>query len=155
MTDKFKQRIIKLIGEPQRATAQSMIANLPLGMNIEIVARETPKARGQDANSAMWAGILKDIAEQVWLNNRQYSTEIWHEYFKAEYLPELDDAELERLVKDPLNYKKWDYNPKGERILIGSSTQLTPYGFKQYTLQIEAFGGNNGVLFSANPRYNA
>jgi len=138
--ENFKQRVIRLISEVQRETAHAMIDNLPVGKNIELVARETPKVRGLDANSAMWAGILKDIAEQVWHDKRQYKAEIWHEYFKSEYLPENDDTELTRLVKDHESYKKWDYNPKGERILIGSTTQLTPFGFKEYTMQVEAFG---------------
>jgi hypothetical protein len=143
----FQQRIIKLIGQLQRDTAIAMVTNLPLNANIELVARETPKVRGLDANGLMWAGTLKDIASQAWLNNRQFTAEIWHYFFKTEYLPEDDEPYLFELVTKPENYKKWDYNPKGERVLVGSTTELTKYGFSQYLEQVHAFGANLGVMF--------
>jgi hypothetical protein len=36
-------------------------------------------------------------------------------------------------------------------MLVGSTTQLTKPGFALYLTQVEAFGGNMGVEFSASP----
>ncbi len=94
----------------------------------------------------MWAGPLRDIAEQAWIEGRQHSAEVWHEYFKRELLPEEFDPER---CKE--NYAKWAYDPGGERVLIGSTTQLTVKGFAEYLTAIEAFGAALGVMFSASP----
>lgn len=49
-------------------------------------------------------------------------------------------------------YKKWDYMPNGERVLVGSTTDLSKYGFGQYLEQIYANGASLGVMFSADER---
>jgi hypothetical protein len=146
--EKFATRTIYLVGEPQRETLTSLARQLPIDPQhpLEIVVREKIKTRGLDANARMWVGPLKDIAEQGYVGGRSYSAEVWHEHFKKEFLPEEFDAEL---TKE--GYAKWDYTPGGDRILIGSTTQLTVKGFAQYMTQVEAFGANLGVEFSASP----
>ena len=145
---KFPTRKIRLVGEQQRETAIALIRSMPLdpAHPLEIVAREEVKARKPDQNSAMWAGPLADIAEQAYVNGRTYTAEVWHQHFKAEFLPEEFDPEL---TKD--GYQKWDWTPAGERVLIGSTTQLTVKGFAQYLEQVIAFGASLGVAFHANP----
>lgn len=149
---KYPQRIIALDTEERRKLAIAAIENAPLDLNLETVIREHVKARSHDANSLMWAGPLKDISEQVWLNNRQYSPEIWHEYFKELYLIDDDEPYPHEHIKNPESYKKYDYTPNGKRLLVGSTTELTKYGFSQYLEQIYAFGAANGVLFKSNPK---
>lgn len=150
--DKFQTRTIILAGESQRDLAIAMIKSAPLG--IEIVAREPVKARKQDQNALMWVGPLSDIANQAWVNGRQYSAEVWHEMFKREFLP--DDSEFPtefmtaELVKNPDKYKKWDFTATNDRICIASTTDLTVKGFSLYLEQIYAYGANLGVMFSAS-----
>jgi hypothetical protein len=67
--------------------------------------------------------------------------------FKSEFLFEEDAADLHELVKDPFKWKKWDYTPNGDRILVGSTTDLTVKGFSQYLEQVHAFGSSLGVMF--------
>lgn len=95
----------------------------------------------------MWSGPLKNISEQVWVEGRTYSADVWHHQMKVLYLPEEYDEEL---TKE--GYKKYDFTPTGERLLVGSTTQLTKKGFALYLEQIYAFGAGEGVQFSANPR---
>lgn len=145
---KFQQRKILLKTELQRETALALLRNLPLDpvRPLEVVVREEVKARKLDQNAAMWAGPLRDIAEQAWVNGRQYSAEVWHESYKLEFLPEEFDEEL---CKE--GYRKWDYTPKGDRVLVGSTTQLTVRGFAQYLEQVIADGASRGVMFSERP----
>lgn len=152
---KFNTRVIRLVGPQQAHTAVALIPNLPIYPDapLEIVIREEKKMRGPDANARMWAGPLKDIADQAWVSGRQFFAEAWHELFKREYLPEDDDSELPELAKD--GYRKWDIDPGGNRILIGSTTQLTKKGFARYLQQVEAFGAGLGVHFHEAPGANA
>jgi len=145
---KFETRKIRLVGELQLRTALTLLPNLPLdaGKPLEIIIREEVKARKPDQNALMWAGPLKDIAEQAWLAGRQFSDQVWHHHFKVLYLPEEFDAEL---CKE--GYRKWDFAPYGDKLLVGSTTDLTVKGFAQYMEQVYADGANMGVEFHANP----
>lgn len=152
--DKFLTRTITLVSDVQRQTLANLAANLPIYSDkpLEVVIREQVKKRGLDANARYWAGPLRDIAEQAWLNGRQYNATIWHEYFKEQFLPEDDDLESlaeAGLVKE--GYRKRDFTPDGTPVLVGSTTDLTVRGFALYVQQIEAFGANLGVEFTASP----
>lgn len=143
----FKTVVIRLVSPVQIETAHNKLNNIPLDSEnpLEMVLREVKKLRGADANSRMWAGPLKEIADQAWVNRRQFSAEVWHEFFKAEFLPEDDHPELSLLAKD--GYRKWDDGPKGNRVLVGSTTALLKRGFALYLQQVEAYGASLGVMF--------
>jgi hypothetical protein len=141
---KFEQRKILLRGAEQVERAVALLRNVPLDSlkPLELLIREEVRARKPDQNALMWAGPLRDIAEQCWVEGRQYSAEIWHQHFKAQLLPEEFDPDL---CKE--GYQKWDHGPGGDRILVGSTTDLTIKGFSQYLEQLHAFGGSLGVEF--------
>jgi hypothetical protein len=147
----FQPRTIKLVGTQQRDTAIAMLNNLPLGQDLEIVARKAVKQRSQDANSLMWSsGCLQCIAEQLWVDGKLFAADTWHEHFKREYLPdEATEPYIHEHVTNPDKYRKWSYLPNGERVLTGSTTDLTKYGMTQYLEQIYAYGAANGVMFGA------
>lgn len=145
----YPTRRILLRTEMQRQTALAAIANAPLDdmHPVEVVFREEQKARKPDQNALMWAGPLRDIAEQGYVNGRAFTAEVWHEHFKREFLPEDFDPSL---CKD--GYRKWDVTPAGERVLVGSTTQLTVRGFALYLQQVEAFAQTElGVQFHVRP----
>lgn len=129
--------------------AITTLRNAPIDPDspIQVVIREEVKARKPTQNQLMWAGPMRDIAEQAWIDGRQYSAEIWHEHFKREFLPEEYDPAL---CKE--GYEKWQTGIKGERLMIGSTTDLTVKGFSEYLEQVHAFGADLGVRFHANPR---
>lgn len=146
---KFTTRQILLRTGQQLDIVMALLPNLPLDDEnpLEVLIREPVKARGMDQNALMWVGPLADIAAQAWVQGRQFSADVWHEHFKREYLPEEDAENLHELVKDPFKWRKWDYTPTGERVLIGSTTQLTKRGFALYLQQVEADGAGMGVQF--------
>jgi hypothetical protein len=148
---KLQTVTIRLIGEEQRQVAHLRLAHLPVDPDkpIEIIFREEKKTRSLDANALMWAGTLKDISEQAWLDRRQYSDEVWHHYFKEKYLPEDNDPDMESMTKD--GYRKWDFDPDGCKVLVGSTKQLTRKGFAIYLEQVMAFGASLGVMFHEAP----
>ena len=145
---KFETRKTLLRTETQRDAHIRALMNAPLDADhpLEALIREEQKARKPDQNALMWAGPLRDIAEQGYVKGRTFSAEVWHEHFKREHLPEEYDPEL---CKE--GYRKWDYTPGGERVLVGSTTQLTVKGFAQYLTSVEADGAALGVQFHAAP----
>lgn len=147
---KFAQRRLLLRGAEQVDRAIALLRNVPLdpAKPLEVLVREEVKARKPDQNSLYWAGPLRDIAEQCWTDDRQFSAEVWHSYFKRQFLPEDYDPDLCKTE----HYRKWDYGPDGEPELVGSTTDLTIKGFAQYLEQIHAFGANMGVEFHEAPR---
>jgi NinB protein len=142
-----------LISKAVVSNASTLLHNLPTDGSMEAVFRKVRKIRTPDHNSAMWSGPLRDIEQQAWVKGRQFQADVWHEYFKLEYLPEGDEEDIESLVK--AGYRKWDYTPKGDRVLVGSTTQLTTKGMAQYLTKIEAYAQQElGVQLSANPARN-
>lgn len=142
----FQERPFYLIDMAVSHRAIAAIANAPIDpmRPLQVLIREAPRKRKLDQNALMWAGPLKDISEQAWLDGRQFSAEVWAEYFKRQLLPETFDPEL-----CMESYRKWDMDPAGDRVLVGSTTQLTVRGMAQYLEAIHAFGANLGVDFHA------
>jgi hypothetical protein len=145
---RFDKRCIYLRAEQQRDTLLSLVRNLPLDADkpLQVTIEEYRPVRKKSQNDLMWSGPLADIAEQAYLEGKRYSAKVWHEYFKANLLPNEFDPVL---CRD--GYVKHEYGPDGEPVLIGSTTLLTVKGMALYLTEMEAFGASLGVTFSANP----
>ena len=141
---KFQQRTFRLVGRQQVDGLLALVRNLPVdaAYPIEVVLREEKRKRNVDQNALYWAGPLRDIAEQAWVSGQQYRAEVWHEFFKREFLPE-NECEMTRD-----GYRKWAYLPDGPRVLIGSTTHLTVKGMSEYVEQVYAYGASLGVQFT-------
>ncbi len=101
------------------------------------------KKRTNKQNELLWAGPLRDYAEQFFVNGLCYSEKVWHEHLKREFLPEEETPGLTKA-----GYTKWEYTPSGERVLVGSTGDLTTKGFSDYIEKIYAEGAKAGIRFS-------
>lgn len=136
-----------LVNEKVRDNALTIIRNLPIDGSMQLVIGLKKKVRTPDQNSLMWVGPLADITEQAWVNGRQYSAEVWHEFFKRKYLPEGTEEDCDRRITKKWQ-GKWIIDPEGDRILIGSTTQLSTYGMSIYMTEVEAYSATElGVRF--------
>ena len=146
---RFPARKILVVSPAQLNTAVAVLKTVPVDAAnpIEIRIGEQVKGRNKDQNALMWAGPLRDIANQAYVNGQTYSEDVWHEHFKREFLPEEADTELTRE-----GYQKWRYLPSGERILKASTGDLTTKGFSIYLEQIYAYGASLGVQFGVSER---
>lgn len=146
---RFPTRKILVVSPAQLGTAIAVLKTVPVDAAnpIEIRIGEQIKSRNKDQNALMWAGPLRDIASQAYVNGQTYSADVWHEHFKREFLPEEADTELTRE-----GYQKWRYLPSGERILKASTGDLTTKGFSIYLEQIYAYGASLGVQFGFSER---
>jgi len=126
--------------------ASAMLHNMPVDGSQECVLRPYVRKRRDEANAMYWVR-LAEISSQAWLQGKQYTPEIWAEYMKAQYLPEVFTE------GDTLDgYQKYAEMPDGSIKMIGSTTRLTTRGFNNYLTQVEAFGAELGVRFSAEER---
>ena len=144
MRSRYATRAFLVSSEQVRENLIAAIRNMPVDPKkpLQVLIREEVKVRKLDQQALMFAGPLRDISEQTWFEGRQYSVEVLHEYLKRELLPEEFDPEL--CVE---NYRKWDIDPSGNRVLVGSTKQLTVKGFSQHLEAVFAFGAALGVLF--------
>lgn len=71
MRAKFPTRTILLRTEQQREQALALLKHVPLdaAKPLELVVSEQQKKRGPDANSLMWAGPLRDLANRHGLSS--------------------------------------------------------------------------------------
>ncbi len=140
---KYPTRRFLIRSAQQKDLACRVISQLPEDWDrpVEVVVREQPRQRNLEQNSLMWVA-LTDISQQVYLGGRTYDADCWHEYCKRAFLPESPE---EGMVLE--SYQKWAFLPNGDRVLRGSTTDLTKKGFSRYLEQIYAFGAQQGVQF--------
>jgi len=144
MTDKrqkYQTRAI-ILYDTSRDVALAMVRNAPDG--VEVIVREPAKVRGLDQNGLYWLR-LGEIADQAWIDGKQFTADIWHEHCRRAIMPETIKT------KDGTERTKWCVLPSLEVVVI-STTQLEKGCFAEYTHLVEAFGASLGVMFSANPR---
>ena len=141
--EKYKTRIIRLIGAVQLQAARAILDNLPIDPDhpLEIVVREEVKKRGLDANGYYFMRI-GEIAEQAWVEGKKFSKDAWHEYAKKNIMSECV------VTKDGETRSKWEQTPYGSMSVI-STTLLERGCFADYTTAVEAFGASLGVQFKA------
>lgn len=119
-------------GHQQRQAICQLAHNVPEG--IEVIFRHEQKQRKSAQNALMWAGLLSRVSRNAWVSGRQYEPEIWHEFFKKEFLPESFE---EGITLD--GYEKYKFLPDGSMTMVGSTTKLTPKGFAEYLQKVEAY----------------
>ena len=85
--------------------------------------------RTKPQNRRYWGnGVLKQIADQAVINGKQFSSEVWHEQFKRQFIGVIE-------------------LPNGEVIGM-SSTDLDIPAFSDFCDQVEAFAATElGVVF--------
>jgi len=151
--EKYPTRKVRLVGANQKENAMNILRNAPLDHEnpLEFILQEEKKPRKMSQNDLMWVCQLKCISEQAYVQGRTYADVVWHEMFKEMFLPDTFQSpeHQEEMVKD--GYRKYDTRPDGKRVLVGSTTELTVKGFTIYLQQVEAYGANLGVIYSANP----
>lgn len=88
------------------------------GKPLAVTIQEHKAKRSIDQNKRYWA-ILNEIAANAWVSGRQFSTEAWHEFFKAKLIG-------------------YEETPDGRQIGI-STTTLAVAEFGDYMTRIEVY----------------
>ena len=57
--------------------------------DLELIVRPYQSKRTLEQNRRLWA-IYRQIADGVWVNGKRYDSQTWHEYFKREFIGQID-----------------------------------------------------------------
>ena len=85
-------------------------------MHLEVT--DAKAKRSSQANRYYWQ-MLNQIADEAWIEGRQYSAEVWHEWMKRRFIGCID-------------------MPNGQT-MSESTTKLTKPEFSAYILKVESF----------------
>ena len=123
-----------------------IIYALPVDGSVDVTIQSVTKRRTASQNAFMWGdGLVASIAEQAWINKRQFDSSTWHFHLKGLFLPEGHEEDFELMVNK--SYRKWKDGIDGNRILVGSTTNLTTFGMNYYTKRIEVYAAQElGVM---------
>jgi len=104
------------------------------GEPLRVIVTAEEKQRNAQQNHFYWGGILKQVAEQAWVDGRQFDKDAWHEYFARKF------GVLDELVL-----------PGGEIVTRRKSTAQMSIGeFAEYITQVQSYAGTElGVEFQA------
>jgi hypothetical protein len=88
------------------------------GKPLQVTCGPEETKRSLQQNKRYWA-ILRQISDEGWLDGRQYSSEVWHEHFRREFIGCIDLP--------------------GGGLMGMSTTKLTVEEFSTYCTRVEAF----------------
>lgn len=110
-----------------RACYDAALEAAKSGQEMELLLRPAKSKRSQEQNRRYWA-LLREVAAVVWVGNRRYSDEVWHEQFKRWFIG------IEEVTM-----------PDGQTEQRGmSTTTLTVSEFNTYMTEIEAWCAEQG-----------
>ena len=93
------------------------------GRPLRVIVTEDEKKRNTEQNHRLWGYLYKTIAEQAWVDGKQFSKEVWHEHFARMF------GVCEEMIL-----------PDGEIITRRkSTTEMTVGEFADFMTQIEVY----------------
>lgn len=136
-------REFKVTGEQTISAINSIIESnwKPLnasGTPLFVIITSTEEKRRAQQNKYYWAVVIRSIADQAWVNGKQFSAEAWHELF----------AQMYGIHKDVTL-------PNGKVVTKRlSTTEMKVREFSEYTEKVIAYGSLElGVRFPAQEQY--
>lgn len=103
------------------------------GEPLRVIVTSEEKKRNAEQNRFYWGVALRDVAEQAWIDGRQFDKDTWHEYFARKF-GVCEDVTL----------------PDGEIVVRRkSTTQMSIGEFSEYLNQVQAYAARElGVEFA-------
>jgi hypothetical protein len=118
-------QFVSFVGSNAKAMADA-------GKPLRLIVTSADAKRNNEQNKRYWGYVLKSVAEQSWIEGKQYNTDTWHEYFARKF-GVCDEVVL----------------PYGEIITRRkSTTEMTVAEFTDYMGNVEAHAMSHlGVRF--------
>lgn len=112
-----------------KANAQACVDR---GRTLRVIVTEDEKKRNTEQNRRYWGFVIGTIADQSWVDGRQFDKDTWHEYFARKH------GVMTEIVL-----------PGGEIVQRRKSTsEMTVGEFSEYMNKVEADAAQElGVIF--------
>ena len=102
------------------------------GTPIRLIVTSEERRRTKEQNAYYFGVVLRDIAEQAWVDGQQYSQAAWHEHMAEEFAP----REEMRLPDGRLHQRR------------KSTSEFTVREFSEFLAKVQASAANEfGVTF--------
>jgi hypothetical protein len=86
------------------------------------------KKRSTQQNSFYWKARMEVIADQAWVNGRQFSKEAWHEYYAEKFCPRkeltLPTGEIKSVRISTTDMKVAEFSAYIQQIEADAATEL-------------------------------
>lgn len=108
------------------------------GHPLRIILTSSDKKRSTEANGYYWKFLLEQIADQAWVEGRQYSKEVWHIYMAERFAEKIEISLPDGTI----------------HIRRKSTTEMKVGEFSDYLQKVEAYAATElGVRF-VDARYH-
>ncbi|MDR0770164.1 MAG: recombination protein NinB [Burkholderiales bacterium] len=102
-------------------------ALIDAGLPLYIIVTTAEKKRNTLQNARLW-WLYKTIAEQAWVNGRQFDKDAWHEFFARKHCPKtemvLPDGEIITRRKSTAEMNIGEFSEYMQNIEIDATTEL-------------------------------
>ena len=104
-----------------RSNCLNYIGHCPDGMAVEI--HEVKARRSIQANRRHWA-LMNQISEEAWIEGRQYSPEVWHEFFCRRFIGVIDLPGGTSMAESSSILNSKEFSEFDQKIEVYMSTEL-------------------------------
>lgn len=108
-----------------RANAKAFNDN---GKPLRVILTSSDRKRSTEANGYYWSFLLEQIADQAWVEGRQYSKDVWHEFFAQEYAEKIEfslpDGSLMTRRKSTTEMKVSEFSDYLQKVEAYAATEL-------------------------------
>ena len=98
------------------------------GKPLRVILTSSDRKRSNEANAFYWAFLLQQISEQVWTEGRQYSKNVWHEYFAQMFAEKIEitlpDGSILNRRKSTSEMKMGEFSDYLQRVEAFAATEL-------------------------------
>ena len=98
------------------------------GRPLRVILTSSDRKRSGEANAFYWGFLLEQIAEQAWVEGRQYSKDVWHEYFAQMYAEHIEiplpDGSIHSRRKSTSEMKADEFSDYLKKVESHAATEL-------------------------------
>lgn len=95
---------------------------------LRVILTSSDRKRSSEANAYYWGFLLEQIADQAWVEGRQYSKDVWHEYFAQLYAEQIEiplpDGSIHSRRKSTTEMKVGEFSDYLQKVEAYAATEL-------------------------------
>lgn len=98
------------------------------GHPLRVILTSSDRKRSSEQNAYYWSFLLQQIADQAWVEGRQYSKDVWHEYLADQFGEHIEipmpDGTIKRRRKSTTEMKVAEFSEYLQKVEAYAATEL-------------------------------